>query len=215
MTNRWLLLLAAPATVALAPASAQEKPPSAPLSYYPPAALAAGISGHVWLNCSWTAQSQPKDCQVVDEGPVGQGFGEAALKMAADAKPDTKVTVPELKDRRAYVTFTASPPRIWPDEIQPMKVITRPDWLVRPTPQQMASFFPRGAKARTARVTLTCTVSIDTTVRDCRVRDETPAGQGFGEAALKASKLFRMSPKTVDGQPEDGGVINAGLVFSR
>ena len=214
MKTAWLLLIAIPAAGALAPASAQEKPAFDVLSYYPPAALAAGVGGHAWLSCTWR-QSLPKDCQVLQESPAGQGFGAAALKIAADSKPDPRAKLSEGQTYQASVGFAAKPPVIWPNTIQPLRVITMPNWLVMPTPQELAAFFPRGARAQTARVTLTCTVSLDTTVRDCRVKEETPAGQGFGEAALKASKLFRISPRTVDGEPEDGGVVEAALDFSR
>lgn len=212
---RLLLLLTAPVLAAVTSASAQEKPGSDVQSYYPPAALAAGVGGHVWLNCTRTAQYQLKDCQLLEEAPAGQGFGAAALRMAEQSQPNLKAKAAEEKDYRAWVSFIPRAPFIFPDITKPFSLITRPDWLVRPTPQQLAGFFPRGAKTTSGRVSLSCTVLSDTTVSNCHVTEETPEGQGFGEAALKASKTFRMSPQTVDGEPTDRGSVSTVLNFVR
>jgi protein TonB len=42
----------------------------------------------------------------------------------------------------------------------------------------------------------------------CVVTSEDPAGFGFGEAALKMAKLFKMRPQTVDGQAVAGGKVH-------
>ncbi|HEY1753456.1 MAG TPA: energy transducer TonB [Caulobacteraceae bacterium] len=49
---------------------------------YPKQAARTGIQGHVVLDCILSAEGRPVDCVVAAETPLGQGFGEAALKLA-------------------------------------------------------------------------------------------------------------------------------------
>ncbi|MFV4657324.1 TonB family protein, partial [Mycobacterium tuberculosis] len=48
----------------------------------------------------------------------------------------------------------------------------------------------------------------------CTVSGEAPANRHFGDAALKLSRIFRMSPKTEDGQPVEGGTVHIPIHFA-
>jgi TonB family protein len=94
-------------------------------------------------------------------------------------------------------------------------IITNPDWLRRPTGEDMAKFYPRAATAANVegRVVLHCSVTASGDLSDCTTSNETPEGQGFGAAAMSLSAIFKMRPQTRDGVPVNGGKINIPINF--
>lgn len=95
-------------------------------------------------------------------------------------------------------------------------VITDPDWVRKPTSEALMRAYPeRAIQANvTGSATLSCTVRVNGTLTDCQVLSETPGGYGFGRAATRLSRDFRMSPRTVDGQAVGGARVTVGIRFT-
>jgi TonB family protein len=98
----------------------------------------------------------------------------------------------------------------------PVRVIGKPDWVERPTGDQMAPLYPKAAEkaGKEGMVVLDCRVRSDGRLRACKVRSQNPARYGFGEAALKLSPLFRMSSKDKDGHSTAGAGVIIPIKFA-
>ena len=80
---------------------------------------------------------------------------------------------------------------------------------------KFARYYPPEAQKarREGRAVIKCHVTAQGTVDNCVVVSEDPPGLGFGKAALGMACLFKMKPKTVDGQPVDGGETTIPIRF--
>lgn len=97
----------------------------------------------------------------------------------------------------------------------PLSVVANPDWQRLPTQEDIARYFPKAANEEdlAGRAVLSCTVGVDGRLAGCSAEAITPEGAGFGEAAVAMSEVFRMRPKTLNGNPVAGGTVRIPISF--
>jgi TonB family protein len=88
------------------------------------------------------------------------------------------------------------------------QTVTDPDWVERPTVEQVAHAYPKLAiELGTEGVaTVSCQIRGSGALQDCTAAQESPEGFGFSAAALSLTPYFRLSPPVQDGRPIQGEV---------
>jgi len=193
--------------------------PDAALAYYPDAARAAGVEGQAVIRCSRNEHLKLVRCSLVSETPAGQGFGAAALAMAAQSPDNPKVNMPEMLSNASAdqtIKFTLHPPDIEPDVTRMAHTVTGPSIITQPTRAQIEAAYPVRALADQVRggAAMVCTVSETGHLNACRVADELPAGYGFGQAAVDLAVDFLVKPSQLDGQPVGGRQVRVTVSFN-
>lgn len=96
----------------------------------------------------------------------------------------------------------------------PPTVITNPSWQRRPNGADYERFWPRRARESEIEgsASLDCVVDAEGRLA-CTVISEEPPNMGFGEAAVRISRQFRMNPQTVNGQATAGGRYRLRIPF--
>jgi TonB family protein len=158
-------------------------------------------------------------CQPID--PTPESFLGAAIDAAATARIAPLDAHGAPTNGREVTVSIPFPPRPIPVAIDPPPAppnpsfLTNVTWLERPGSDQFLRFYPPAALEQQlpGRVTIDCLVSADGRL-SCTALSEEPQGLGFGEAALRVSRHFRMAAQTTDGRRTAGGRVRQVIRFS-
>jgi hypothetical protein len=178
---------------------------------YPAKARASRTGGRATLYCSFVHDGRLTDCDVVTEEPRGMGFGAAARKLATLFRaPQDLGDGKGLKELAVQLPFAFDPSMLDGGQA----AVGKPQWKTLPTIEDVQAAFAGTPKnAGTVRVTLACTVEQGGSVSGCKPVGETPAGQGFGAAAVALASKIRISTWSNEGLPVVGGVVNIPIRY--
>jgi TonB family protein len=166
------------------------------LRYYP--AHSGKNGGRAEISCRVTVRGTLDACEVISESPQGKGFGAAALAMASifEMRPQTVDGQPVGGGTvRIPIRFGMSGSATDDEPETAISVARSLAWEETPTAAEFAAAFPDRAKGAVAaaRVVLRCEVWRDRTLASCDVASEEPHGKGFGDAARRLAKKFRVA----------------------
>lgn len=128
-------------------------------------------------------------------------LSEIAREPEPQLQPQPRAAPPPPR-REAEAQPAASPTPAPSQEVGPVEpvTVTDPVWISRP--RNPERFYPREAfmQGLAGQVVLDCDVDVAGRLT-CVVASETPAGRGFGDAALRIANAHVMRPATRDGAP--------------
>ena len=189
------------------------------LAFYPAAAKAAGVEGQAVIRCKRDEHLALVACTLVSEDPPGQGFGAAALAMAAKSPQNPRLF---LKDAAAEpssdttIQFVLRPPYITPDVTRMAHIVKSASIVTQPTNAQIQAEYPPRALDNQMQggAVIECVVTLTGKLAECHVYDEQPTGYGFGQAALDLAGDFVLKPRLIDGEAVGGSPVKISVNFS-
>jgi protein TonB len=116
---------------------------------------------------------------------------------------------------QAHIVPNPQAPAADATQTPPSGDLTAPIWLNLPTSADFAAHTPDRARrwGKTGSAVMRCVVKYNGGLDHCVVLRETPAGLGFGAAAISMAGLFGMATQTTDGHPVAGLTITLTVEF--
>jgi protein TonB len=109
---------------------------------------------------------------------------------------------------------TATPAPVDPACASPPR-IENPNWVRRPTGQDVLEAYPLGAghKGLSGEARIRCIADAKGRMTKCQLLSETPADLGFGQAALSLAGKFRLDPTIKCGLLVEGAPVTIPIAF--
>lgn len=181
---------------------------------YPARARSANKSGRVSLDCTLGADGFFSSCLVMNEEPVGYGFGAAAAELAKSFK--TSPTLPEgrsvlggvVKVPFAFTTRMLSPNA---------GTLSEPVLTAVPSNRDLVAAFPRAARSAgigQTRAALDCVVGQTGALSNCRAVVEAPAGYNVAVGAMQLAPKYRVAPWSPEGLPVAGSRVRVPISYN-
>lgn len=129
----------------------------------------------------------------------GTAAGVSVLRRCARYVADANAAQQARERRIDYIApdpFAEAEGSTVADAQERSPVMTDIRWARQPQPDFPERAMERGIK--TGNVTLGCMANANGALTNCSIISETPAGAGFGQAALRAVRSARLSAVTVD-----------------
>lgn len=176
---------------------------------YPVALRGKGVSGTTVFQCHFKKDGRLQACDQLNETPQGQGFGKAAKSLL----PLFRANMAFFGDKPSSQLLITLPFH-FVDPQSPdwaNRTVPKPIWIRAPEAEAVLAAFP--AKARTAglktgRAVVRCVVDSSGGLTGCTPNEETPAGMGFGQAAVTTAQAFAMLRWSPEGSPTEGVVFD-------
>jgi hypothetical protein len=172
-------------------------------------------SATVLLTCDLVKSGEPRNCSV-QKADGDHLFREPAIRLSHSFRADMSgLTSRQMMSllTQVLIHFDAADGAGGSDT-SGARVVAKANWVKLPGIGDFDALYPAAAKAKgvmTGVGVVNCLVLPGGSLGDCRLVSETPAGLGFGEAAMKLIETFQLDPWTEDGRPVDGARINIPL----
>ena len=155
-------------------------------------------------------------CTVSAAAPVPQRFSK--VLKPGEAWSFSTAAVPNVKPMMTSAYCRMGPgaiPAGCEAQCPSPAALTGTNWMRKPSGEDILRFYPERASRMevNGRATLECTFAETGLLTACAVGKEEPSGMGFGDAALKMSRLFRSAPVSADGKPVAGQHVSVPITF--
>ncbi|NBB13917.1 TonB family protein [Caulobacter sp. SLTY] len=153
---------------------------------YPASLADRSISGRVKMSCKIGLNGRARDCEILQEGPWGLGFGEAAIRLAERSLfYPGKVNGKPVDGAEMTVSFAFSSP-----SQGARYVIYQPVFSRAPGFAEMTAAWPEGRDGEDGVAVLRCSLKADGELEACDVVRQSDGG--FGKAARNLVDRFQV-----------------------